>query len=204
MPGHLATRKARLAWFRENGPRMSRRGFRILIRLVVVAVLANFLALAAAATGPQVARQLLRVTVEGQGVVASADGRIDCGSQCTASYGPSSVVALTATPVQGWSFSRWTRGCVGLAPSCLVTLDETTATHAVFTRSPGEVAVTVGGLGKVVSQPRGISCGGTATAERCHATFGQGETVRLIPEPGPHAVFKEWGEGVPGCANRRV
>ena len=57
----------------------------------------------------------LTVTVEGQGHVGSADGHVDCGDTCAASYSSSqnTLVELQATPAQGYVFGGWGGACSG-------------------------------------------------------------------------------------------
>ncbi|KJU85698.1 secreted protein containing DUF1566, partial [Candidatus Magnetobacterium bavaricum] len=60
----------------------------------------------------------------GTGTVTSADGKINCGSTCTASYTPSDAtsVTLTATAVSGSTFTGWSGDCTGMTSTCMVTM----------------------------------------------------------------------------------
>lgn len=46
-------------------------------------------------------------TGTGSGTVNSSDGKISCGSDCSESYSPDTVVTLTATPDAGSTFAGW-------------------------------------------------------------------------------------------------
>lgn len=73
----------------------------------------------------------------GSGTVTSGDGKIDCGSTCSASYAvgsPASQVTLTATPAAGSSFAGWSGGCSG-SGACQVTLDAAKSVTATFQRT---------------------------------------------------------------------
>jgi len=50
----------------------------------------------------------LSVRVAGEGRVSSAPEGIDCGADCTQSYGISTTVRLSATPARGFEFERFT------------------------------------------------------------------------------------------------
>jgi PKD repeat protein len=72
---------------------------------------------------------------EGKGAVSSNDGRIGCGSTCSASYPDGTEVSLTATPAEGFVFVGWTGACSGVG-SCKLTLGADASVTAGF-ESPG-------------------------------------------------------------------
>src|SRR5437879_8359632 len=133
-------------------------------------------------------------TGTGDGTVTSADGRIDCGTRCTASYPGGTTVTLTATPSQGSVFVGWS-GCDGVSgATCTVTLGSgPKSVTATFNLQQG-VALTVSkggtGSGTVTSSDGGINCGPT-----CVATYDSGTTVTLTPAPSQGSVFAGWS----GC-----
>lgn len=55
----------------------------------------------------------LTVTVNGNGVVTSTDGAINCPGTCTHSYPDNTQVTLNATPAAGWAFNGWSGACRG-------------------------------------------------------------------------------------------
>jgi hypothetical protein len=170
------------------------------LRHIVVAVAA--VALVAVTVGGASAqplkKRMLRVTATGQGVVASADGRIRCGARCSAAYQRGAVVRLAASPQRFFSFERWTGGCVGTSPTCIVALDRATAVRAVFVRNLASVSLIVGGPGAIVSDPAGLACG--KGADLCQAEFVAGTTIRLTPVPASEGAFGVWGGACRGAS----
>jgi hypothetical protein len=133
--------------------------------------------------------------------VRSADGKIDCGHRCRATSAPGTIVVLHATANADWTFAGWQGDCVGVARSCAVAIDGTTAVRAVYERRRTSLSITVGGPGTVRSVPRGLACGGGARA--CTHTFGLGTTVRLRAVALHGGVFGGWQgpcTGTGGCA----
>jgi hypothetical protein len=151
---------------------------------------AALVAAAGASAQPQDTR-LLRVSKVGEGVIATANGRISCGTRCSARFARGARITLTATPGRFFAFERWTGRCVGTAPKCIVFLDQATSIRAVFARKQARVAVAVSGPGKVLSAPSEISCG--SSASDCAGVFPQGVPVTLTPAAAEEARFGVWG-----------
>jgi hypothetical protein len=62
----------------------------------------------------------------GTGTVTSADGKINCGATCAATYNYNKIVTLTATPEANYSFAGWSGGCSGTgACNVRMTADKT-------------------------------------------------------------------------------
>jgi subtilisin family serine protease len=83
----------------------------------------------------------------GSGSVTSAPAGIACGATCSASFGPASPVALTATPAGASVFSGWLGACTGTG-TCTVpagTGASVTATFAPSTAAPLRIDVDVNG-----------------------------------------------------------
>ena len=133
----------------------------------------------------------LRVVTSGDGVVTTADRRVNCGADCKARFKSRAVVGLKASPGDDSVFRRWSGGCVGTAPRCIIALGRTTNVRATFARVTRTLNVAVGGPGTVVSQPEGLDCGTGATT--CAASFEHGTTVRLTASPDDDATFDTWG-----------
>lgn len=74
----------------------------------------------------------LNVEKEGNGVVTSEDGQIDCGENCSAEYDQDSETTLTATPADGWIFDRWEGDLTGDANPATVTMDGDKTVTAIF------------------------------------------------------------------------
>jgi hypothetical protein len=68
----------------------------------------------------------------GNGVVASADSRIQCGTACSAGYGRGTVVSLTATAAEGSIFAGWEGADEVNGNQCTVTLAASRTVTATF------------------------------------------------------------------------
>ncbi len=98
-----------------------------------------------AATVPQT----LTTVVSGSGSIVGASAGVSCSSgTCTKAITQGTVVALTATPASGYTFSSWSGACTGTG-ACSVTMSQTRSVTATFA-----VAASVAG-GCVI--PRGSS-----------------------------------------------
>lgn len=73
----------------------------------------------------------LSINKSGSGRVTSADGRIDCGGTCSASYASGATVVLTASPSPGASFNGWSGACSGTS-TCSVTMSVARSVVANF------------------------------------------------------------------------
>jgi hypothetical protein len=68
----------------------------------------------------------------GKGTVTSSPSGINCGSDCTESYGSGTTVVLTATPDQDCLFANWT-GCDTVNNNtCTVNMTGDRTVSAVF------------------------------------------------------------------------
>jgi phospholipase C len=136
----------------------------------------------------------LTVGIAGAGAVTSSPGGISCPATCSASFASGTQVALTATAGSGYSFTGWSGGGCGIAASCTVSISAATSVVATFTSvAPYPVAVTLSGLGAVISSPAGINCPVT-----CNALFPVSTQVILTATPSAGALFSGWGGG--GCS----
>lgn len=68
------------------------------------------------------------------GHIASADGGIDCGTDCDETYSVNTIIQLTATPQSGYDFIGWSGGgtCIDSSLTCQVTIAQDTTINAVF------------------------------------------------------------------------
>jgi hypothetical protein len=79
----------------------------------------------------------LSVQKAGKGKITSIDGRIACGSRCSASLISHVPSTLTAVPLKGWRFVRWSGACAGTRPRCTVPMTTASAARATFVRRSG-------------------------------------------------------------------
>jgi hypothetical protein len=133
----------------------------------------------------------VRVITSGVGTVTSADGRIDCGDDCSATYHGAPEITLKAVPGSGFVFAHWKGACFGKSPKCVVAATRRTTVRAKFERLRRLVRLVVSGPGTVVSEPRGLYCGSAQGV--CAAGFRHGTTVRLTAVPDVGGVFHAWG-----------
>jgi hypothetical protein len=108
-------------------------------------------------------QQQLAVTKTGLGTVTSSPAGINCGNTCTNSFNEGVTVTLNASPANGEAVI-WGGACEGAeGNSCTVTMSEARNVSVAFTF---EVTITKAGTGSgtVTSDPAGIDCGSTCTA----------------------------------------
>src|SRR5690348_10287130 len=164
-------------------------GRALFLRLTIATAAAGVLATMA---GASVSRPTLHVSTDGNGVIASRDGRISCGARCSASYRRRAVVSLGAIPDQFFSFSHWARGCVGTAARCFVSVDGAKTVTAVFAQRTATIELSVSGPGTITSTPPGILCG--RGGDQCSTEFPAGTPVTLTPTADSGGLFGAWGD----------
>ena len=144
----------------------------------------------------------LTVRTTGSGTVASTPAGITCGQECSANFAIDTAMTLTATPAEGFSFSKWTGGCTGTEASCQFTLKKTTTVTAVFKANPVttfNLTVNKTGNGSVSSDPAGIDCGAD-----CTASFNSGTVVNLTAAPAEGYLLSEWKGACTGNGDCQV
>jgi PKD repeat protein len=112
--------------------------------------------------------------------VTSNPAGLDRGDTC--SFSPvTGTVTLQAASADGWEFDRWSGDCTGTATDAIVTVDRDKHCTANFRRVDGIFFLTmvVEGQGAVGSEPAGIACPGT-----CSAQFSAGTAVDLSAQAG--------------------
>jgi hypothetical protein len=142
------------------------------------------------------------VSVDGSGTVASADGRINCGTQCSAAVATGGSLSLTATAAAAFTFQSWHGACAGSAgTTCTISVNQATNVAATFAPTPPPsfaLSVTVTGNGSVTSNPQGINC---PTA--CSANLPSGTSVTLTATASSGSTFSGWasacGGSIPSC-----
>jgi Fe-S cluster biogenesis protein NfuA len=130
----------------------------------------------------------------GAGTVVSNPGGIDCGTTCSASFAGGAAVGLTAIPESGSTFAGWSGACTG-GGACTVTMSQAQNATATFARQAVTLTVInrTKDLGRVSSNPAGISCGRT-----CSLTGPSGTVVTLTATPAARAVFVGWSGACTG------
>ena len=132
----------------------------------------------------------LDIAATGAGTVTSNPAGINCGSDCTESYISGSSITLTAIPVSGYRFNRWSGACGGSSNVCTVLIDRARSVAAEFVRIQHSLTVsrTGSGNGSVSSAPAGIDCGSS-----CTAMYDTGTPVKLNATPASGSTFSGWG-----------
>ena len=151
----------------------------------------------------------------GDGTVTSTPSGINCtivngaasGSGCTASFGTSATVTLTATPKPGHAFNKWLGGCTG-SGTCQVSLSTGRNVTARFMKGPFTVKVAGGGNGTgsgTVRSQSGLSpainctiTNGTAAASGCQAKYPANTPLVLTAEAADGQSFVAWSETCTG------
>lgn len=120
---------------------------------------------------------------QGNGVITSYDGLIDCPDACEVEYTRGFHAKLTATPSRLSTFWGWqptSLDCQG-APACQVTMDKKKSVKAVF-RGPNRLKTATisrkGGSGWVTSEDEGIIC-----PIDCEEAYKVGDSVTLTATP---------------------
>jgi uncharacterized repeat protein (TIGR02543 family) len=146
---------------------------------------------------------LLTVGKSGSGTVTTTDSLINCGSTCSRSYQEGTFVTLTASPSSGSYFVGWSGACSGTTPSCGISMTQNrnvTATFATISRTFTVIKDSVGGgIGSVVSNPSGISCGYTCASQT--ANFSNGTSVTLTATAASGSRFRYWSGACSGSGN---
>ncbi len=144
----------------------------------------------------------LTVTTSGNGtggITSSPDG-IDCGATCSANFDANSSVTLTATADSTSNFTGWSGACSGTG-TCLVTMNASKSAIATFALNQFTLSVTNGGngSGSVTSNPSGINCGST-----CSAQFNANTMITLTATAGGGSSFAGWGGACSGTGTCQV
>jgi hypothetical protein len=160
------------------------------VRALAFAALAAAAIVVAGATARTDQRPVLSVVVKSSGKVTTFDGRLGCRSRCSARYGRGRLLRLTGTPDQDFRFNRWDGACIGKAALCDVALDGNTHVRAWFIGVPTQLALSVGGPGRITNAKAGIECGSDRSA--CVTTVPYASTLTLTPVPDAGGRFGGW------------
>ena len=143
----------------------------------------------------------LRVELRGSGTVTSDPAGIACPGRCSAEFAYETPVALHPAAARGWRFDGWSRSdsCSRLDVVCDLVLIEPASPRATFVRVQIPVRVSVGGAGRVVSTPAGLSC-----PRLCSAAFAFGTVLALRPVPAHGWRFAGWSGSCGGKGDCRL
>jgi uncharacterized repeat protein (TIGR02543 family) len=132
----------------------------------------------------------------GAGTVTSNPSGIDCGQDCSEVYAVGRQVTLTANPAEGSVFAGWSGDCEGTNRTTTVTMSgNKTCTASFETGVTLTVQISGGGTGTVSSDPAGIVCPPTCTAQ-----FMSGSTVSLAATAGQNSFFIGWSGDCSGTS----
>jgi len=151
------------------------------------------------------ATYLLNIQIQGNGsgTVTSTPAGINCGSDCQENYNSGTTVTLTATPLQGSTFSGWQGACSGQNSTCQFTMNQDKNVVAVFESSsppppppppppPSPLTLTVNvsppRVGTVRVSPPNNSINSASTFSYATST----NVMLSVVSSSPGYVFQEW------------
>jgi hypothetical protein len=160
----------------------------LLRRWIVGAVIAVVLVVAAGASARSDSIVVLGIRTNG---LVTGSGGVRCAASCSIRLERGALVTLYASAPKHFEFGAWSGGCVGAAPTCVLSLDDPATVRATFVGHATTVSLSVGGPGAIVSRPKGIACG--AGHDACDAEFPWGTRVSLVARPRTNGKFDSWG-----------
>jgi hypothetical protein len=134
----------------------------------------------------------------GTGTIVSSPVGISCGATCSSTFTAGTAVTLTASAAAGSTFAGWSgAGCSGVG-ACTVSMNASQSVTGTFNSAPTFFSLAISlagtGTGTVISNPSGISCGGT-----CGSSFTADTVVTLSASPAAGSTFAGWsGAGCTG------
>lgn len=130
------------------------------------------------------------ISGDGVGNVLSDPAGIHSPGACVHGFEPGTPLVVTATPQNGYAFTRWTGGpCIGSSdPVCAFVVQQSLSLGVEFMTEQNLGVLFDGiGAGRVTSEPIGVDCTGN-----CFVRFATGTTVTLTATAAPGSVFAGW------------
>ena len=127
------------------------------------------------------------------GIVTSNPTGINCGSTCSATYDPATLVTLNAIENSGYTFTGWSGACSGTG-TCVVTMDAAKSITANYATTQFNLTVVKSGAGTgTVNGTDGlINCGNT-----CSVNYDSGRVVTLTASANG-STFAGWSGACSG------
>jgi hypothetical protein len=145
-----------------------------------------------------------QVTGGASGTVTSSDTRISCGTTCSATYNPGTVVTLSVAVSQG-GFVGWSgdvpAACTPALPAappttCQVTMSAARNVTATFSAVTLTLIRAGSGSGSVNVDPPAADC--STSTMPCTYTYAPGASVQLNATPAVGSTFGSFSGG--GCS----
>ena len=131
----------------------------------------------------------------GDGVVSSADGGINCNSDCGEDYAAGTQVTLSANPNGGNLFIGWSGSSCSGTGTCVVTMDAAKTVNAEFDILR-YLSLDIEGTGIVTLSPageiNGLDTCNTNTGSHCEDGYTDGTSVTLSAVVPAGQVFVRW------------
>ncbi|MBV1909363.1 MAG: SdiA-regulated domain-containing protein, partial [Kangiellaceae bacterium] len=140
----------------------------------------------------------LTVNVNGDGIVTSSPGGINCGNDCTQEYQTGTTVVLTAVASEGFEFVSWGGACSG-NDGCNVSMNSLQTVQAEFqavSLVEHSLNVTTEGNGTVISTPAGINCG-----VDCEEMYAENSEITLTATADTGFSFVGWSGACSGTSS---
>jgi uncharacterized repeat protein (TIGR01451 family) len=132
----------------------------------------------------------------GSGTVTTADGRINCGTACTATYLSGTGLQVNETPDANSVFAGWSGACTGTS-ACAITMSADMTVTANFVLGEKLSVVLAGtGSGSVTSKDGAINCANSGG--NCSSLYAPGTAVSLTAAPAAPSVFGGWSGACSG------
>ncbi|PCI70720.1 MAG: hypothetical protein COB38_06890 [Gammaproteobacteria bacterium] len=150
-----------------------------------------------------VIQKTLFLEISGNGNVSDSNDLVNCQNNCSTQIDESSNVVLTAVAASGYRFLQWNGACTGTS-SCSVDMNTDKTVAAVFVEVDQEpetftLSLSKTGNGTISSNPSGINCGSSCTAD-----FDQNITISLTAVASSGYVFDRWTGACTGSNNCSV